>query len=79
MMQRGQVSFWHAELGPAPRRAPLQGDDRADVAIIGAGYTGLWAAYYLAQARPEWRIVVGNVPIDVELRGVRGGVALPEP
>ena len=58
MMQRGQVSFWHAALGPAPRRAPLQGDDRADVAIIGAGYTGLWAAYYIAQARPDWRIVV---------------------
>jgi len=28
------------------------------VAIVGAGYTGLWTAYYLARAQPSLRIVV---------------------
>ena len=54
----GNVSFWFAEDGlPVPRPA-LAGDTTADVAIVGAGYTGLWTAYYLKKARPELDIVV---------------------
>ena len=34
---------------PAPQTAALSGDMRADVAIIGAGYTGLSTALHLAQ------------------------------
>jgi glycine/D-amino acid oxidase-like deaminating enzyme len=41
-----------------PRRPPLRGDAEVDVAIVGAGYTGLWTAYYLATARPSLRIAV---------------------
>jgi len=52
----GRVSHWFTEL-PAPR-APLTGDRDADVCIIGAGYTGLWTAYYLKQADPSLRIAV---------------------
>lgn len=26
--------------------------------MVGAGFTGLWTAYYLARVRPDWRIVV---------------------
>jgi glycine/D-amino acid oxidase-like deaminating enzyme len=52
----GRVSNWFAEL-PAVR-APLPGDRAADVCIIGAGYTGLWTAYYLKRADPSLRIVV---------------------
>jgi len=37
---------------------PLSGDADADVAIAGAGYTGLWTAYYLARAEPGLRIAV---------------------
>jgi glycine/D-amino acid oxidase-like deaminating enzyme len=37
---------------------PLSGDLDIDVAIAGAGYTGLWAAYYLARAEPGLRIAV---------------------
>ncbi|WP_200807946.1 FAD-binding oxidoreductase [Demequina sp. NBRC 110056] len=44
-----------AGLEPA---APLSRDVTADVAIVGAGYTGLWTAWYLAQARPDLSIVV---------------------
>ncbi len=37
---------------------PLPGDAQADVAIVGAGFTGLWTAYYLHRADPSLRIVV---------------------
>ncbi|MET0954947.1 MAG: FAD-binding oxidoreductase [Cryobacterium sp.] len=57
-MINGDVSFWWHQLGrPAPR-PPLPGSTRADVCIVGAGYTGLWAAYYLKKAAPKLRIVI---------------------
>ncbi len=31
---------------------PLSGRVRADVAIVGGGYTGLWTAFHLKQADP---------------------------
>ena len=56
-----QVSLWWSEL-PAdlarPLGEPLPGDTAADVAIVGAGYTGLWTAYYLARRDPSLRIAV---------------------
>jgi glycine/D-amino acid oxidase-like deaminating enzyme len=39
-------------------RDPLTRDTRADVAIVGAGFTGLWTAYYLLRADPTLRVVV---------------------
>ena len=39
-------------------RPPLPGDRDADVAIVGAGFTGLWTALYLARAEPDLRIAV---------------------
>ena len=52
-------SLWHHTSGDdyAPR-PPLPGDVEADVAIVGAGYTGLWTAYYLNALRPALRIVI---------------------
>ena len=42
-------SFWLAALGESiVPRPPLAGESTVDVAIVGAGYTGLWTAYYLA-------------------------------
>jgi glycine/D-amino acid oxidase-like deaminating enzyme len=53
------LSLWHdtvpGTLAPGPA---LSGDTEADVAIVGAGFTGLWTAYYLARADPGLRIVV---------------------
>lgn len=55
----GDVSFWYADIGlPQSRRPPLPGDTTADVCIIGAGYTGLWSAYYLKKADPGLKIVI---------------------
>jgi glycine/D-amino acid oxidase-like deaminating enzyme len=52
-------SLWHhtADDAFAPR-PPLPGDIEADVAIVGAGYTGLWTAYYLRALDPALRIAI---------------------
>jgi glycine/D-amino acid oxidase-like deaminating enzyme len=51
-------SLW-ADTGPAPlTRAPLPGDTDVDVAIVGAGYTGLWTAHYLRAADPSLRVAI---------------------
>ena len=57
-MRIGDVSFWYADIGLPYRRAALAGDTTADVAIIGAGYTGLWTAYYLKRANPGLDVLV---------------------
>ncbi len=58
MTDNGGVSFWWQQVGmPAPRAA-LPGDAQVDVAIVGAGYTGLWAAYYLKTLQPDLRVAV---------------------
>ena len=45
---------------PAPgRRGPrCRVDLVVDVAVVGAGYTGLWTAYHLARADPSLRVAV---------------------
>jgi glycine/D-amino acid oxidase-like deaminating enzyme len=54
-----RLSLWHDSVDTdwTPRPA-LSGDIEADVAIVGAGFTGLWTAHYLAEADPSLRIVV---------------------
>jgi glycine/D-amino acid oxidase-like deaminating enzyme len=47
-----------------PRRT-LPGDADADVAIVGAGYTGLWTAFHLLRAEPTLRVVV----LEAEIAG----------
>jgi glycine/D-amino acid oxidase-like deaminating enzyme len=57
-VRNGEVSYWWRARGrPAPR-PPLPGGTEADVCIVGAGYTGLWTAYYLKRADPGLRIVI---------------------
>jgi glycine/D-amino acid oxidase-like deaminating enzyme len=54
-----KLSFWHDTVpGSLEPQDPLDGDCDADVAIAGAGFTGLWTAYSLKKARPELRVVV---------------------
>ncbi len=53
------TSLWMSDVDDdLTPRPPLNGDLDVDVAIVGAGYTGLWTAYYLAAADPSLRIVV---------------------
>jgi glycine/D-amino acid oxidase-like deaminating enzyme len=60
------LSYWHASLEEAlSQRPPLAGDVQCDVAIVGAGFTGLWTAYHLITQQPDLRIVV----IEKEIAG----------
>jgi len=43
-------SWYAATANPSPDRAALSGEVRADVCVVGAGYTGLSAALHLAEA-----------------------------
>ena len=55
------LSLWHATLpsdDALTPRPPLDGDTTADVCIVGAGYTGLWTAYYLSMLDPTLDILV---------------------
>lgn len=61
MHELSDLSLWHATMSAdewGPARESMQGDLDADVAIVGAGYTGLWTAYYLQERDPSLRIVV---------------------
>ncbi len=52
-------SFWlDSAPGKLQPRAALTAEIEADVAIVGAGYTGLWTAYYLKKANPALNIVM---------------------
>jgi glycine/D-amino acid oxidase-like deaminating enzyme len=58
-MQIGALGFWWRSLAEQPPlRASLSGPVEADIAIVGAGYTGLWTAYYLKRAQPSLEVVV---------------------
>jgi glycine/D-amino acid oxidase-like deaminating enzyme len=55
------TSLWDATLPEhltASLGRRLEGETHADVAIVGAGYTGLWTAYYLQQADPTLSIAL---------------------
>jgi glycine/D-amino acid oxidase-like deaminating enzyme len=54
------ISMWHdtAGEGDYSPRPSLTGRTQAAVCIVGAGYTGLWTAYYLKKADPTLRVVV---------------------
>jgi glycine/D-amino acid oxidase-like deaminating enzyme len=57
-MHNGEVSYWWRARGMPSPRPSLPGSTQADVCIVGAGFTGLWTAYYLRQADPGLRVVV---------------------
>lgn len=59
-------SFWldsvPGSLKPRPRPG---GDIQADVVIVGAGFTGLWTAFYLCKHAPDLQIVI----VEAEIAG----------
>ncbi|WP_181158496.1 NAD(P)/FAD-dependent oxidoreductase [Leucobacter massiliensis] len=62
-MRNGEISYWMQSRGLASgrrdgARAELNGDVDADVCIVGAGFTGLWAAYHLLLRDRALRIVI---------------------
>ena len=61
-----RLSLWHETAGEdwTPRPS-LPGDTDADVVVVGAGFTGLWTAYYLLHDEPALRVVV----LEAEVAG----------
>lgn len=53
------LSLWMDQLGDSLSPRPALGCElQADVAIVGAGYTGLWTAYYLKHQAPQLNVVI---------------------
>jgi putative aminophosphonate oxidoreductase len=64
-------SLWLEEaLDPADAVTRLEGDERADVCVVGGGFTGLWTAIRLKEADPALDVVV--VEADVCGGGASG-------
>lgn len=51
--------LWERSAPPAPSTAALSGDLKADVVVIGAGFTGLSAALHLAEAGASVTVLEG--------------------
>jgi glycine/D-amino acid oxidase-like deaminating enzyme len=51
-------SFWLQDIGADTATVPLRGAERADVVIVGGGYTGLWTALRIRELAPETRVIV---------------------
>ena len=66
MKNYAETSFWLADAGESltPRKS-LDHSIDVDVAILGAGYSGLWTAYYLLQREPGLRVAV----VEKEIAG----------
>jgi glycine/D-amino acid oxidase-like deaminating enzyme len=72
-----EKSFWLEGDDYAPG-APLAGERRADVAIIGGGFTGLSAAYFLKRAQPSLEVVVlEQAVVGFGASGRNGGFIMP--
>lgn len=69
-------SFW-LEADPYTAGPPLAGDISADVAIVGGGFTGLWAAHFLLRAEPALKVtVIEREVVGYGASGRNGGFAM---
>src|SRR2546422_4227230 len=68
-------SAWTAA-EPLPETRPLEGDRRADVVVVGAGYTGLSAALHLAERGAEVVVLDAAEP-GWGASGRNGGQIIP--
>ena len=69
-------SFWAATARPAPATPPLDMSRQADVAIVGAGYSGLSAALQLAEAGVSVIVLEAGEP-GWGASGRNGGQVIP--
>jgi glycine/D-amino acid oxidase-like deaminating enzyme len=74
-MQNDPLShgLWEMTAPPAPPTSPLKGEVRADVAIIGCGYTGLSTALHCAEAGAK---VVALEAVEIGFGGAGRNVGL---
>lgn len=65
--------YWH-DTEPVETGEPLDGDASCDICIVGGGYTGLWAAHFLAEAEPSATIrVLEAEAVGSGASGANGG------
>lgn len=59
-----EKGYWLESVGPYTERAVLDRDIRADICIIGAGFTGLSTAIHLKEKDPSLNVVIveSNIP-----------------
>jgi glycine/D-amino acid oxidase-like deaminating enzyme len=57
-MRHTRTGWWLEEAGDVTPTAPLGGDARADVVVVGGGYLGLWTAWQLKELEPELDVLV---------------------
>ena len=86
------LSFWHDSLDDdLAQRPSLTEDRKVAVAVVGAGYTGLWTAYYLNKCQPDIDVAIVEAEVAGfgasgrnggwcigELAGIEGLLANPE-
>jgi glycine/D-amino acid oxidase-like deaminating enzyme len=66
MKDYSKYSFWLETCGDnLTPRPSLDGSTTVDVAVLGAGYSGLWTAYYLLQRDPSLKIAI----VEKEIAG----------
>ena len=70
------ASVWTATAEAGPETPPLAGDRRADVAVIGAGFTGLSAALHLAERGADVVVLDAERP-GWGASGRNGGQVIP--
>jgi glycine/D-amino acid oxidase-like deaminating enzyme len=69
-------SFW-LEADPYVPGPPQAGDVGVDIAIIGGGFTGLWAAHFLLRAEPALKVaVIEREVVGYGASGRNGGFAM---
>jgi glycine/D-amino acid oxidase-like deaminating enzyme len=69
-------SLWSATAAPGAAPQQLTADVRAQVAIIGGGYTGLSAALHLAAAGQD-AVILEAVEVGDRASGLNGGQVIP--
>lgn len=70
-------SWWLREVAPVDDVTPLQGSRRADVCVVGGGFTGLWTALRVKELDPTAEVVL--IEADVcggGASGRNGGFAM---
>ena len=66
MTDYSQYSFWLDTAGePLTPRPAAQRSAEFDIVIVGAGFTGLWSAYYLSEHDPSLKIAI----VEKEIAG----------
>jgi glycine/D-amino acid oxidase-like deaminating enzyme len=57
-MKHTPHGYWLEEAGDVGPTPELAGERKADVIVIGGGYTGMWAAWHLKRLEPGARVVL---------------------